>query len=182
MISCIKLSSFTPQEVYSVFIHNQCLDFELISPEYLNSDVIWHILPDQKVDTNAMTSTSFRVNEIKYDSMTALIYNLQRKGFESNTQDTSTNIQLLIVWKPTTSDWFFTRALLIENSHPIAWDKLCSMHLTLLRDDDIVKNLYLLDNTIVLMATPRKTGLSRITKITISKDSEDNFMISLSLK
>jgi hypothetical protein len=186
MISCIDLISFTLHNVFSLFVYNQCSDLELTSPEYFGSDVIWHILPDEKVDTGAMARAGFGVDEIKYDSMPALIYSLQRKYLESNTEDTSTNIQLLVMWEPRTRHGFFMRALLVENSNTMTWDEdklreLCSKHLALLRDDVIVRNIHLLDGTIVLMATPNESGLSRITEITISKGSEDNFMISLSL-
>jgi hypothetical protein len=124
------------------------------------------------------------------DFMSVLIYRLQRKSLESNadnTKDTSTSIQLLVIWEPMTRDVFFVRALLIKHNNTVTWDEdklreLHAMHLALLRDDDIIKNTCLLDGTTILMATPREIGLSLVTEITISKRSEeDNFMVLLSL-
>jgi hypothetical protein len=44
---------------YSVLVHDQCSDLELISTESFGSDITWHIPPDQEVDVNTMTRASF---------------------------------------------------------------------------------------------------------------------------
>jgi hypothetical protein len=55
------------------------------------------------------------------------------------------------------------------------------MHLTLFRDDDIVKDTCLSDGTTVLLVTSRQSGFDHTTKVTISKGSGEDFMMSLCL-
>jgi hypothetical protein len=65
--------------VFSVLIHNQSSDFELISPVYFGHNVIWHVPPNQKVDVNTTTRANFGKESFKLESASALIYKLQRK-------------------------------------------------------------------------------------------------------
>jgi hypothetical protein len=167
--------------VFPVIVHNQCLDFELVSPEYLGYDVIWHILPDQKVNANTMTSAAFKRDISKLGFTTALLYKLCRRSHNSddqsnadNTKDTSTNIQLLVIWRSVNRYEFRVNAILIKHESTITWDKeklmkLCSMYRTLNKYDRIIEDTWLLDDEAVLM-TILKWGAEKHTiEITISE-------------
>jgi hypothetical protein len=170
----------------SVFAHNKCSNFELASPAYFGRNTIWHILHDQKVDANVMTGVSFGREIFKVEFASALIYKLQRKRrLESNdqtdtdntsTKDISTSLQLLVIWRSNSRyrDGLRVRALLIKHSNAIIWnedilEKLHSMQLALLRDDIIVKDTWLLDNTTVLMTVSKWREMDYATVITISE-------------
>jgi hypothetical protein len=184
-----------------VHIHNQCSGFELISPVYFGLDVVWNIPTDQKVDVNAKTRVSFAKSVTKHEFENALIYRLQRKRIEANdqfnadntlTEDTSTYLQLLVIWgfsekweKNAIITWEDTlsysssvRALLIKHSNTITWnedtlEKLRYMYLSLLRDDKIVKDTWLLDDTTVLMTTSEQK-MGHAIEITISEGTKED--------
>jgi hypothetical protein len=123
----------------------------LVSSVYFGHDVIWFIPPDQKVDTNNMTSAIFGQFTADHKFSSALIYKLQRKRHaKSNnqfnadnalTEVSSTNVQLLVIWKYDAWDnEFSVCALLIKHGSTIIWDaykleKLHSIHLALLNKD-----------------------------------------------
>jgi hypothetical protein len=168
--------------MFPVLIHNQCSDFELVSPIYFGCNVIWFGSPDQKVDANTMTRTSFGKHAIKRKFASVLMYRLQRKRrIEINdqfnegstyTEDTSTCLQLLLIWGYNDAYGFSGRALLIKHSNIITWnedtlEKLHSMHLSLCRNDIIIEDTWLLDNTTVLMTTSNWKGAGD--EITISE-------------
>jgi hypothetical protein len=171
--------------VLPVLVHNQSSDFELVSPTYFGRDVIWYTSPDQKVDADAVIRTSFGKDAARKEFTSALIYKLQRKKhLESNanntsTEDTSTSLQLLVIWGPITRYSFSVRALLIKHSITVTWnedtlERLYSMHFALLKDNDIVKDTWLLDDATRLMTTSEWKGENCAIKITISKISEEN--------
>jgi hypothetical protein len=175
-----NVASFMLRHVLPVRVHNQCSDFELVSPAYCGRDIVWHIPPDQKVDANAITRASFGKNNGKNEFTSILVYKLQKclgpdgQPDAVNIQDTTTSIHLLVIWKLDDNSNFSIRALLIKHSSSITWDeytleKLYSMHLELLRDDWIVKDTWLLDNATVLMTTSEWEERSRTFEITLSK-------------
>jgi hypothetical protein len=169
IIACIDFGiiSFLPYHMNPVIIHDQCSDFELVSPVYFGHNIIWRIPPDQKVDANTATSVSFGRDVTKDESAGALIYKLQRKSHKSNnqsgmdstsTEDTLTSLQLLVIWKSVNKCIFSARALLIKHSNVITWDKdtlkkLHSMHLALCKEDHIIEDTWLLDDATVLVTT-----------------------------
>jgi hypothetical protein len=121
----------------------------LVSPAYFGHNAIWIRSPDQKVDANAMARASFGKDTTKDEFSSALIYKLQKKkrlkysdqsdADDKSKKDTSTSLQLLIIWRSNFGYKyeFFVRALLIKHSDTIIWDedalkKLHSMHLALL--------------------------------------------------
>jgi hypothetical protein len=174
-----------------VLVHNRCSNFELVSPAYFGRDAIWIRFPDQKVDANAITRASFGRNIEKDDFESALIYKIQRKCRKSNnqsgadntfTEDASTSLQLLVIWRFSRFK-FSARVLLIKHSNAITWnedtlEKLYSMYLGLLRDKRDIKDIWLLDDTTVLTTTSKWKGfVDYATKITISEGTrEDNAM------
>jgi hypothetical protein len=177
----------TSSEVKLV-VHNQCSDFELISPAYFGRNVMWHAQPDQKVDVNNETRASIGIDIDKRGPASALIYRLQRKRHlesndQSNTDNTltrdTTSIQLLVIWGINYEHGFSMRTLLIKHSITITWnddtlEKLYSMYLDLLRADHIIENTWLLDNTTVLMTTSKWKEEDHTIEITVSEGARKN--------
>jgi hypothetical protein len=168
--------------VFSILVHNQCSDFELVSPVYFGHNSIWIKSPSQKVDINAATEASLGRDTTKDEFASALLYKLQRKKrFESNdqsntdstsTKDTSTSLQLLVIWRSTDKSKVSLRALLIKHSNVFTWSKdtlvkLHSMHLSLLSDDCVVRDTWLLDNVTVLSTMLRLKEVKHIIEIII---------------
>jgi hypothetical protein len=141
-----------------------------------------------------MTRASFGDKLSTTEFTSALIYKLQRKKYlESNDQsnanskfaeETSTSLRLLVIWRLDNEYNICVRALLIKHSNTITWnedtlEKLYSMHFSLLRDDDIIEDTWLLDDTTVLMTTT-KWKMSHTIEITISKVTrKDGTMVPL---
>jgi hypothetical protein len=174
----------------TVLVHNKCPDFELESPVYFGHNVIWFRSPDQKVDTNTVTRASFGRYILETKLVNALIYKLQMKkrcesSDQSNvdnmpTEDTSTSLQLLVIWKSNDMDKYrlFVRALLIKHSNTIIWnedtlEKLYSMYLAPFGDDCNIKDTWLLDDATALITTSNWNDMNFETKITISKGTRE---------
>jgi hypothetical protein len=136
------------------------------------------------VDANSETRASFGRDTFKIEFTNTLLYKLQRKKrLESNDQsdanntfagDSSTSVQLLVIWRLNDEHKFCVRALLIKHSNTITWnedtlEKLYSMHLALLRDDWIIEDTWLLDDATVLVTTSKLEGKNRTFEITISE-------------
>jgi hypothetical protein len=141
------------------------------------------MLPAQKVDVNAMTEASFGREIFKVEFASALLYKLQKKKhlkssdqFNADsefTEDSSTSLQLLVIWRFNESYWPCVRALLIKHSNTITWnkdtlEKLHSMHSSLCGDDDVIEDTWLLDDATVLMTTS-KWKVGQINEIIISE-------------
>jgi hypothetical protein len=177
--------------VFSVLVLNKCSYFELVSPTYFGHNAIWYIPPDQKVDTNAATKASFGRDVTKDEFINALIYKLQRKKCsESNdqssadsafTEDTSANIQLLVIWSLNKYE-IYVRALLIKHNNTIIWnedtlEKLQSMYLAPHRDNYDTKDTWLLDDATMLMTTLKWKKMRHTTEIIITEGiKEDDSM------
>jgi hypothetical protein len=159
----------------------------LVSPVHFGHNTIWIKSPDEKVDADTMTSVGLGREIFKDEFASALLYKLHRKkqsksndkskADNKSTEDTSTNIQLLVIWGHITRSGFFARALLIKHSNVITWDedtleKLHSMHLVLLRDDQIVEDTWRLDNATVLRTSNREVG--HTFEITISEGTRED--------
>jgi hypothetical protein len=170
-----------------MLVYNQCSDFELVSPAYFGSDIIWHIPPNQKVNANTMTRAGFGKNPVKREFTSVLIYRLQKKeSFKSNADSTSTDHRLLVIWRSDDRYDFTVRVLLIKHRNTITLDKdklkrLYYSSLAPLRDGCVIRNTWVLDDANVLMTTSKREKRIRTTEITISKGTkEDNdFMVPL---
>jgi hypothetical protein len=187
--------------VIPVLVHNQCSYFELVSPVCFGHNAIWIRSPDQKVDANTMTDASFGIEIFKTEFASALVYKLQRKKqFKSNdqtsvdnisTEDSSTNLQLLVIWNANEEYRYCVRALLIKHSNTITWyedtlEKLHSMHLSLCRSDDVIEDTWLLDDVTALTTTSKWEEESRTFEITLSEgtikdDSREPLWVSSSM-
>jgi hypothetical protein len=168
--------------VPSVIIYNQCSDFELVSPEYFGRDITWHIPPDQKVDANTMTRVNFRDRVCKLSFATALTYKLQRKNSHKsnnqsstdNTEDTS-DLRLLVIWSTNYSQEFYVNVILIKYSNITAWDEDKTKIIDYMRNDITkrrgrrIEKTWLLDDTTVLVTTPRRREEECTLEITISE-------------
>jgi hypothetical protein len=120
--------------------------------------------PDQKVDANTMTKVSFAKEATKGEFTSVLLYRLQKKeNIESSSQPNTdnmftkdTSLQLLVIWKSDNIRDISVRALLIKHSDTITWnenilEKLHSMYLALLKNNDNIEDTWLLDDATVLM-------------------------------
>jgi hypothetical protein len=169
--------------VFPILVHNQCSDFELVSPRYLGNNATWLKSPDQKVDINATIEASFGRDVTKYKCASALLYKLKRKKrFESNDQsnadnpfieDTSTSPKLLLIWRFTDKSKVSLNAQLIENNDAINWDEdeleeLHSMYYSSLEDNRTVRCIRLLDDATVLKITLKWKERIYRTEITVS--------------
>jgi hypothetical protein len=158
----------------------------LVSPASFGHNAIWIRSPDQKVDTNGMTSASFGKDTSKREFANVLLYKLQKKRrSEYNDQsdvdstfigDSLTSFRLLLIWKLNNKHNICVRALLIRHSNTISWnedtlEKLHSMHLPLCKDDDVIKDTWLLDDATVLMTTSKRKKEKCTFEITISEET-----------
>jgi hypothetical protein len=172
--------------VFYLIIHNQCSDFELVSPEYFGSNIIWHIPPDQKVNANAVVRASFGKNVTKREFSSALIYKLQRKKrLGSDADNTSTSHQLLVIWRSDNRYGYFMRVLLVKHSNTITLDENTLKELdyprfSLIRKSCNIKNTWALGDATVLMTTSKLEKQIRTIEITISEGTrEDDTMRQL---
>jgi hypothetical protein len=135
------------------------------------------------VDANTIARASFGEEIFKTEFSSALIYKLQRKKYlESNdqsnadsifTEETSTSLQFLVIWRYNDKYSVCVRVLLIKHSNIIAWnedtlEKLYSMYLFLCKGDDIIEDTWLLDDATVLMTTS-KWEMDHAIEITLSE-------------
>jgi hypothetical protein len=157
-----------------------------VSPVYFGHNTIWLRFPDQKVDTNAVIRAISGRGIAKDEFSGALLYKLQRKkrldsNYQSNVdstfaEDTSTSLQLLIMWGSNTKLKVSLCALLIKHNNAITWnentlEKLYSMHLDLLRGTRTIINRWSLNDVIMLrtiLRSRQKDGRD-IIEITISE-------------
>jgi hypothetical protein len=117
-------------------------------------------------------------NEAKREFISVLIYRLQRKeSTKPNADNTSTNHQLLVIWRSDNKYDFTVRVLLIKHRNTITLDedklkKLDYSSLAPLRDGCIIKNTWVLNDAAVLMTTSKWEKRIRTTEITISKGTK----------
>jgi hypothetical protein len=165
-----------------------------MSPTYFGRNAIWHTLPGQKVDVNAVTRANFRRDVTKSEFASVLSYKLRRKRlFESkdqsnedntSTEDALTSLQLLVIWGSNDKGEISVHALLIRHSNIITWnedtlEKLHSMYLDPLRDNYNIKDRWLLDDTTVLMITSKWKENNCLFKITISEGTRKDDSMEL---
>jgi hypothetical protein len=176
-LTCVSLLF---RHVFSVHIRNQCSDFELVPQTRFGHNAIWYIPPNQKVNTNSEARASFGKNATKREFTSALIYRLQRKeSHESNVDNTSTNRQLLVIWKSDDRHEFIVCVMLVKHDNTITLDKdvlkkLDYSHIDLLRNSRTVESTWVLDDETALATTLKCEKRIRTTEITISKGTKGN--------
>jgi hypothetical protein len=112
----IYIISLTPQSTIDMTINNQCSSIELASPVYFVEDETYHISFPQQVSFKSIMKASFGTSMNGGTFGGVLLYRLQRK------EDTSTSIQLLVIWRYK-SDGLYSHTLLIEHESTLVWDK-----------------------------------------------------------
>jgi hypothetical protein len=135
-----------------------------------------------------MTKAGFGRDIAKDKFTITLLYKLQRKSHNSHNQsdmnstfaeDKSTNLQLLFIWKVNNEHDIFVDALLIKHSNTITWvedtiERLHSMHLTLVKDNNLIGKTWLLNDATVLMTTLKCEESMDTFEITISEGVEED--------
>jgi hypothetical protein len=178
--------------VFQVHVHNQCSDFELISPTYFGHNAIWHTPPNQKVDANTMRSAILGRDVTKSKFAGALIYRLQKKHSEpsvDNIKRISVGFQLLVMWGLNTrrrNDRYNVSAcaMLIKNSNAMTWGedklrRLYSMHRARLDNEHNTKSVWLLSDVIVMITKAKWINKNYVFEIAISEGTkEDRFLAS----
>jgi hypothetical protein len=158
-----------------------------MSPTYFGRNAIWHTLPGQKVDVNAVTRANFRRDVTKSEFASVLSYKLRRKRlFESkdqsnedntSTEDALTSLQLLVIWGSNDKGEISVHALLIRHSNIITWnedtlEKLHSRYFAILGEDHNIKDTWFLDDETVLMTTLKWREWRHTTEIIISEGTK----------
>jgi hypothetical protein len=122
--------SFT-REMVNITICNQYPGLELTSPVYYSNGTTCYVAPSQRITAGNIAEASFGIASRKENVNGALLYKLQRKyttktGNQPNrstasTEDTVTNVYLLVVWN---EDYYnFSRTYLIECTDESTWDE-----------------------------------------------------------
>jgi hypothetical protein len=155
----IYVVSLALQSSVSLNIHNQYQNINLTSPVYFIHGGKWNVVPDQKVDVNAVMR-----NYIEFDSGQdilegALVYRIQRKHakYDEFVQDGSKNIQLLVGWYVEHTKELDVRAVLVEHEKELNEDKVMRLHQkywhSLKMRTLFIRSSWLLDDTTALKTT-----------------------------
>jgi hypothetical protein len=152
----ICIVSLVLQSPVSLNIYNLCQSISLTSPIYFNRNGMWHVVPVQKIDVDAVMRTCIEFNFGQDILEGALVYRIQwRQHTESDKliQDESKNIQLLVAWNVGHTKGLHLCALLVEHDKELDENKLRKLyqkywHLLKVQIDPIGSN-WLLNNTIV---------------------------------
>jgi hypothetical protein len=126
LIVLIYAISFSIPLVVKLDIHNQCSNVDLVSPTYATVNKFGcHRTPGHKVYAGDTMRSAFMImpNNKSYG---ALIYKLQRKQLHESveiSEDTSSTVHLLVVWKFNTFEELYADVLLVEHDKGFDWDK-----------------------------------------------------------
>jgi hypothetical protein len=149
------------RSLVSLNIHNLCKDINLISPVYFIHGGKWPIVPDQKIEVNAVMR-----NYPEFDSGQdilegALVYRIQRKRAEF-VQEDSKHVWLLVAWHHERAKGLHVCALLVEHNKQLDVDRLkrlCQKHWPLLKARaNVTKGNWALNDTTMLTTTIRITN------------------------
>jgi hypothetical protein len=164
-------------------IHNQCLNVDLESPIYINSNESeCHRPPKYKVCTGDIMRSAFILESDDTFIGSVLIYNLQRKQTHEFTEfgkDTSSAVHLLVVCG-TFKSKLEADVLLVEHDKGFDWNKdalvkLYTEHSGRFRwFTDSATDIWSLDDNVTLMTTLKIINEDRVLNITISEAERDN--------
>jgi hypothetical protein len=133
------LFSLSYKETIDVTIHNQCQDLEISPPIYFSTGAEGYIFPEQQTIIGAILKASFRIGFDQGPFKGALLCTLKKEfdpglsfmfdNCAKSTQDTATNVQLLIAWSSEYST-LQCAIQLIEHPGVFMWSdaKLCSFY------------------------------------------------------
>jgi hypothetical protein len=160
-------------------IHHQFPGFELV-PGLYYGDSETSLSPDQRIDVGSTMQTDFNINSIKEESISILMYNLQRKNNDESNETRCT--RLVMVWKVDKFKRSHLVLRLIESYKWIFWHK--DMVMRVARDFSrssvsygSIEDTWLMHDNAVLMTSANITREARCYKIeiTISEGSmKDN--------
>jgi hypothetical protein len=168
---------------FKLNIHNQCMNANLVSPTYITGiELECYRPPDHKVCAGDTMQSGFiiKFSDAPYG---VLIYRLQRRQTHESTEiseDTSSTIQLLVIWKFSKSKTLHADVLLIEHDEGFNWneDDLRKLRrkninrLSLLSDS--ATDTWTLDDNVALMTTFKIMNEDRILNINISEVKRDS--------
>jgi hypothetical protein len=119
--------SLALQSLISLNVHNQCKDINLTSPVYFIHGGRLPVVPDQKIDVNAVMQNRIEFGARQDILEGALVYRIRRKHVES-AQDESKRIWLLITWNDKHEKGLNVCALVIEYNKRLDKDKLRKLY------------------------------------------------------
>jgi hypothetical protein len=165
-------------------IHNQCSNFDLVSPAYITHDRSeCYRTPGHKVYAGDTMKSGFIIksNDV-VDG--ALIYKLQRRQSHESTEigdDISSAAQLLVVWRISEFKKLYADVLLVEHDERLDWNKYKLGKLYRENIDQFklypvpVIETWLLDDNTALMTTFKIMDGGQLLNITISEVEEANY-------
>jgi hypothetical protein len=114
------------EPIVKLNIHNQCSNVDLTSPTYVIANEFGcHRTPNHKVYAGDTMKSGFMI-EPGDESYGVLIYRLQRRqSHESteNSEDTSSDTHLLVVWKISEFEELYADVLLVKHDSGFDWNK-----------------------------------------------------------
>jgi hypothetical protein len=165
-------------------IHNQCLNIDLVSPEY--STDVWlkcHRPPDYKVCAGDAMRSSFIISRPGNVSCGVLIYRLKRRQLHEYieiNEYTSNAVHLLVVWSVSESNELYVDVLLVEHDKRFDWNKddlkdFYRENFDQFRlSPDSATETWSLDDHTALMITSEIMNENRVLDITISEVKRDD--------
>jgi hypothetical protein len=159
-------------------IHNQCLNFDLVSPTYVTDGCLECHRPfDYKVCAGDLTRSGF-ISKWDNEFYTVLIYRLQRRQrHELNeiSKDTSSVSHLLVVWRLSKYNGLNADVLVVEYDEKLIWNegdlkKLYDKNIDPFRlHPDSVTEIWSLNDSMALITISEIVNEDRIVNITISE-------------
>jgi hypothetical protein len=165
-------------------IHNQCLNIDLVSPEY--STDVWlkcHRPPDYKVRSGDAMRSSFIISRPGNVSCGVLIYRLKRRQLHEYieiNEYTSNAVHLLVVWSVSESNELYVDVLLVEHDKRFEWNKddlkdFYRENFDQFRlSPDSATETWSLDDHTALMITSEIMNENRVLDITVSEVKRDD--------
>jgi hypothetical protein len=125
LIILMYIVSLSIESLFKLNIYNQCSNIDLVSPTYaaVNKSGCYRT-PRHKVYAGDTVRSGFMIRP-DGESYGALIYRLQRQSHESTktSEDTSSTVHLLVVWKIPTFEKLYADVLLVKHDKEFNWNK-----------------------------------------------------------
>jgi hypothetical protein len=168
---------------FKLSIHNQCLDVDLVSPTYINTNRSeCHRPPKYKVHAGDTMRSAFTI-ESSDVSAGALIYKIQRKQTCESTEigkDISSTAHLLVIWEAFRSKLYIDMLSVVCDKN-FDWEKDNLEELYCNNSNRFRWSLYSttetwsLDDNVALRTTFKIMNEDRMLDMTISEGKRDNY-------
>jgi hypothetical protein len=126
LIVLTYIASLSEGLLFRLNIHNQCSNVDLISPIYnIGEGLEWYKSPGHGVCAGNTMRSSFIIKS-QYGRVGALIYRLQKWQTYKSTEiseDTSSTVQLLVIWEFSEFEGLCANVLLLEHDKKLEWDE-----------------------------------------------------------